>query len=99
MVWPMPPQVRDQDCVADCRCKGDMMPLLHVPSNQKITRCPRRNCRKLGALTSLSRVEAGAVCRNHWFENRFVKRRVFLVTRTNRAGGMRLAGRRGEEMW
>jgi len=49
-----------------------MMPLLDVPSNQKITRCPRRNCRKLGALTPLSRAATGAVCRNPSFDNRFV---------------------------
>src|SRR2546421_12153596 len=99
MVWPMPPRVRDQDCVADCRCKGDMMPLLDVPSNQKITRRPRRNCRKLGALTPLSRAETGAVCPNPSFDNRFVKRRVVRLGRTNHGGGMRLAGRRGKEIW
>jgi len=72
-----------------------MMPLLHVPSNQKITRCPRRNCRKPGALTPLSHAETGVVCRNASFD-RLVKRRVVRLGRTNRAGGMPLAGRRGK---
>jgi hypothetical protein len=76
-----------------------MMPLLHVPSNQKITHRPRRNYRKLGALTPLSRAETGAVCRNASFDDRLVKRRVVRIGRTNRVGGMRLAGRRGKEMW
>jgi len=40
-----------------------------------------------------------AVCRSPSFDNRFVKRRVVGLSRTNRCGGMRLAGPRGEEMW
>ena len=75
-----------------------MMPLLHVPSNQKITHRPRRNCRKLGALTPLSRAETGVVCWNALLDNCLVTGRVVRISRTNRIGGMRLAGRRGKEI-
>jgi hypothetical protein len=72
-----------------------MMPLLPVPSNQKITRSPRRNCRKVEALTSLSRTEMGVISHNALCHDCLVKKRVVRIGRSNRVGGMRLAGRRG----